>query len=824
MRIIADLHLHSKYSRAVSPQMILPTIAQWAEKKGIGLVGTGDFTHPMWFRELKDGLKEAGNGIYQVKNTKFLLTTEVSCIYSDKGKGRRVHLLIIFPKLSDVEKFNKDLALNGANLFSDGRPIMGLSVKRVAQIALNINPEVILIPAHCLLPGTLVHTDTGVRQIEKIRVGEKVLTHCGGFERISHIYQRLFEGKVIRIRPWYFSLGLTTTFEHPFFALKPEKHCSWIGGLCKPNSVASGKHKCRAKHFEKYRPCWVPAEELSPGDVLIYPRSRKVQLAKKLDLGERVLGKNNRNLPRKILTTEGFCRLAGYYLAEGYLGNNSVCFSFSEKESEYINEVKCLMKDIFGMTYCRYYRRKKTRSEGVELMFFSTVLANLFRRLFYDKSGSKRANNKKLPDWALFLPEILQKEILVGWWRGDAGYTSSAVLANQMKMLCLRLGIVPSILKDSKEGYFKRGNHRLGERQVRANFDSYYFSHLAFFEDNFSLLRDPVFIRFRRKLNRRHGWIDKNYIYLPIRKIEKTFYKGKVHNLEVEKDNSYVTEFAAVHNCWTPWFGIYGANSGYDSLDEAFEDLAKHVPAVETGLSSDPAMNWRMEELANRQIVSFSDAHSPAKIGREATVFEIENLSFEEIRKLKIASTIEFYPEEGKYHFTGHRKCNVIYSPNEARKKGTICPVCGRALTPGVMSRVESLGKNEIQTETEKDKFGVRWIFPKGRNRPGYVMIVPLLEILAEAYGVGVGSQKAINNYQLIINNCGSEFKILLETPIEKIQKVAGEKVAEAIAKVRSGDIAIEPGYDGVFGKVRVWPASAKATAGKPVLSQPSLF
>ena len=577
-----------------------------------------------------------------------------------------MHVFVYLPDFSDVEKFNSKLTSMGANLFSDGRPIVGLSLSQIVETALWVNPKAIIIPAHCLLPGTLVHTATGVRQIEKIRVGEKVLTHRGEFERVSHIYQRLFEGKVIRIRPWYFSLGLTATSEHPFFALKPEKNCSWIGGLCKPNSVASGKHKCRAKHFEKYSPCWIPAGKLSLGDVLIYPRSRKVRLAKKLDLGkgERFLGKNNRNLPRKILTNERFCRLAGYYLAEGYLGNNSVCFSFSEKEIEYINEVKRLMKDIFGMTYCRYYQRKGARFGGVELMFFSTILVNLFRGLFYDKSGSKRANNKKLPDWALFLPEILQKEILIGWWRGDAGYTSSAVLANQMKIICLRLGIVPSISKDSKEEYFKRGNHRLGERQIKANFDSYYFSHLAFFEDNFSLLRDPVFTRFRRKLNRRHGWIDKNYIYLPIRKIEKTFYKGKVHNLEVEKDNSYVTEFAAVHNCWTPWFGFYGQNSGYDSLEEAFGSLAKYIPAVETGLSSDPAMNWRMEELTNRSIVSFSDAHSPMKLGREATIFEVKKLSFDEIRKLKIAYTIEFYPEEGKYHYTGHRKCNVVYPPS----------------------------------------------------------------------------------------------------------------------------------------------------------------
>ena len=410
--------------------MTLPVIAEWATKKGIDLVGTGDFTHPMWLREIKQYLEEAGEGIYQLKNTnakklnaKFLLTCEISCIYSDKGKGRRVHVLVFLPKLTDVEKFNAKLTLRGANLFSDGRPIMGLSLRDVSQIALDTNPKALIICPHA----------------------------------------------------------------------------------------------------------------------------------------------------------------------------------------------------------------------------------------------------------------------------------------------------------------------------------------------------------------------------------------------------------------WTPWYGIYGANSGYDSLEEAFGNLAKYILAVETGLSSSPAMNWRMRELENRAIVSFSDAHSPVKLGREATIFEVKKLSFDEIKKFKIAYTIEFYPEEGKYHYTGHRKCNVVYSPNEARKMGLICLVCGKPLTIGVMGRVEHLATLNIETKSERDWYGVRWIKEKNGQRPGYVMMVPLSEILAEALGVGAGSQKVTNNYELITNNCGSEFKVLLETPLGEIQKVAGEKVAEAIAKVRSGDIHIEPGYDGFFGKVSIWP-SQETSEEKSISSQTSLF
>lgn len=463
MEVIADLEVHSKYARAVSSSMTVPIIAEWATKKGIGLVGTGDFTHPMWLRELETSLEEAGKGVYRLKKSHFppqnqishfayhtspffLLTSEVSCMYTHKGKGRRVHILVYLPTFDSVRKFNKELTNRGANLFSDGRPIVGLSLSQVAEIALNVDKKALVIPAHV----------------------------------------------------------------------------------------------------------------------------------------------------------------------------------------------------------------------------------------------------------------------------------------------------------------------------------------------------------------------------------------------------------------WTPWFGFYGHMSGYDSLKEAFGDLEKYIPAVETGLSSDCAMNWRIAELENKRIVSFGDAHSPQKLGREATVFDLPEVSYEniwralwgerwEVRNGKgedeargekfrnqeialqsrkshltphISYTVEFYPEEGKYHFTGHRKCNVVYSPNQARKMGLSCPVCRRMLTLGVMSRVESLGKEEIEVVVEKDNFGVRWIKDKEDLHPKYVMLVPLFEILAESLGLGVSSQKVGGLYELLISEFGSEFSVLLKTKIDLIQKTAGEKTAQAVSKVRSGDIVIAPGFDGKFGKVKIWKDS----------------
>jgi len=300
--------------------------------------------------------------------------------------------------------------------------------------------------------------------------------------------------------------------------------------------------------------------------------------------------------------------------------------------------------------------------------------------------------------------------------------------------------------------------------------------------------------------------------------------------------------FSVSENClvicshaWTPWFGIYGDKGGFDSLVEAFGDLAKNIFAIETGLSSDPDMNWRVKELDNRAIVSFSDAHSPQKMGREATVFQIKNekglflrnvkikndnekfkisysdiagaIKQEENSNWEIGYTIEFYPEEGKYHYTGHRNCGVKQSPEETLRLGETCSVCGRQLTVGVMHRVEELASRNVKCQMSNDKWGIRWVRNEGQTtRPPYVRLVPLMEILAEALGSLFGSQKVLNEYNLLVEEFGSEFEVLLKTPVEEIAKVSGPKVAEGIKKVRGGDIMVEPGYDGVFGIVKIWP------------------
>ena len=248
---------------------------------------------------------------------------------------------------------------------------------------------------------------------------------------------------------------------------------------------------------------------------------------------------------------------------------------------------------------------------------------------------------------------------------------------------------------------------------------------------------------------------------------------------------------------WTPWFSLYGSNSGFDSLRECFGDQARHIHAVETGLSSDPPMNWRINELDSVMLVSNSDAHSPAKLGREANVFDCE-LDYGEILGIlrrrdrsKFLFTIEFFPEEGKYHFDGHRACSQRLSPRETRAARGCCPTCGKPVTVGVMSRVEALAGREEGVD--------------GSGRVPFRHLIPLEEVIAEAIGSQPGSAAVREEYTTLVSALGSEFAILLDVPLEDVGRVARPKVVEALRRVRDGRVEIRPGYDGVFGEIRIF-------------------
>ncbi|RJQ52017.1 MAG: DNA helicase UvrD [Nitrospiraceae bacterium] len=248
-------------------------------------------------------------------------------------------------------------------------------------------------------------------------------------------------------------------------------------------------------------------------------------------------------------------------------------------------------------------------------------------------------------------------------------------------------------------------------------------------------------------------------------------------------------------HAWTPHFSVFGAVSGFDTLEECFEELTPHIYALETGLSSDPAMNRRLSALDGMTLISNSDAHSPAKIGREANIFDAEISYSHIINALKngkgFSGTIEFFPEEGKYHYDGHRLCGVRLSPKETMRLHDLCPACGKKVTVGVMHRVEKLADREEGFRPE--------------DAPPFRSIIPLQEIVAETLEVGVSSKAVDNAYRKLLRELGNEFKILIDTPLEDIEKAGSPLLRDAISRVRAGNVHIAPGYDGEYGKVSIF-------------------
>ncbi len=259
---------------------------------------------------------------------------------------------------------------------------------------------------------------------------------------------------------------------------------------------------------------------------------------------------------------------------------------------------------------------------------------------------------------------------------------------------------------------------------------------------------------------------------------------------------------------WTPWYGMLGSKSGFDSLEECFGDMTPAVKAVETGLSSDPAMNWGIEGLADRAIVSFSDAHSLPNLGRESTVIRGQPTYpalMQAIRGNEIAFTVEFYPEEGKYHYNGHRKCGVRQTPTETVEQGNeSCPVCGRPQTLGVLHRVNSLARDAVVAGVDKPSSEPDGLIRSRDQHPPFMRLVPLEELLAETLGVGRRSRTVERVHRKLCEELGSEFAVLARALEPDLVEVAGEEVAQAIMKARRGQVTVDPGYDGQYGTVRV--------------------
>ncbi|MBI4135286.1 DNA helicase UvrD [Candidatus Uhrbacteria bacterium] len=303
--------------------------------------------------------------------------------------------------------------------------------------------------------------------------------------------------------------------------------------------------------------------------------------------------------------------------------------------------------------------------------------------------------------------------------------------------------------------------------------------------------------------------------------------------LEIDKRNVLIPAHA-----WTPWFAIFGSKSGFDSIAECFEEMSKYIFAIETGLSSDPPMNWRVRELDQVALVSSSDAHSLPNLGREANVFEGEekDLSYDAIMKaiknasparlrargqglgsssegknytlapnpypLKMLGTIEFIPDEGRYHFDGHRACKIRLHPRETKKLHNLCPKCKKEMTIGVLSRVEELAN---ESPGRKPEAALK-----------YWSLVELDKIIAETLGIRGRSARAVDKlYWALVEKAGTELNVLLNYSLEELSKITEPRVVEAIARVRDGRVAVSPGYDGEYGVVQIFSAEEKKEAGQ---------
>ncbi len=255
---------------------------------------------------------------------------------------------------------------------------------------------------------------------------------------------------------------------------------------------------------------------------------------------------------------------------------------------------------------------------------------------------------------------------------------------------------------------------------------------------------------------------------------------------------------------FTPWYGVFGDKSGFNSLEECFSDMAAEIHAVETGLSSDPAMHWALPGSSMRSIVSFSDAHSTRSIGRECTVLQLSEMSYDAmmsaLRRRKVVATYEFHPAHGKYYLDGHRKCGIRMTPEESAAHDKLCPACGKPLTIGVLNRSQQLQSIPQRVSMKKSNSVIR---DEGGVRAPFRHLIPLRELLSQALGVGINTKRVERAYLVLLDSCGTELDILLKSGHRDIVSACGDdRIADAIIAARNGDVSVDPGYDGVYGSV----------------------
>jgi len=759
--------------------MDLESLDKWAKIKGIKVLTIGDFTHPEWYKNLREKLEPAEPGLFKLKNgdspTRFILTTEISCIYSKGGRVRKIHVLIFAPSFEAVEKINAQLGWVG-NLKSDGRPILGLDAKELAKIVLDASPDCLVVPAHLYTPWfslfgsksgfdsmeecfedyskyiyagetglscfdekTEVLTRDGWRQFPQIQKNNEICTlnlntNKIEFQKLIKKFTYDYKGKMYRLKTKRVDLLVTPNHKllvspcdfrnpKPFFL----EEAQFLFG--------------KSKQFKKDG-VWVGKNE----KYFILP-------AVKMKWGCQSYSGGSRIKPVKKIPIKPWLKFFGFWIAEGWTNewtdkrkNSDYNTCLSNRNNALLSEMKSILES-FGYNV---YWDKKTNN---------TIRVRDYQLFHYLKQFGK-CYDKFIPFETKSLPKELLEIFLEYYIKGDghiygrsgkglSATTSSIRLRDDLQEIALKVGMSAYYKLDHKKGrpFQSPGNKRI-YKQRNDTWAVYFIRH-----NKHAVLPSII-----KKYNYVESWVNFN---------------GKVFSVAVPNHVIYIRR-----NGIPVWCG-----------------------------NSDPPMSWRNSGLDKIALISNSDAHSPAKIGREANVFDTE-LSYSAIVQAikdkdpkRFLYTIEFYPEEGKYHLDGHRNCEIRLTPKETRKYNGICPVCGRPLTIGVLNRVETLADREE---------GFR---PEGAIP--FKNLVPLEEIIADALSQGTGTKEVEKEYNNLIKKFGSEFNVLLEVSPKEMEGTCLPEVVEGIIRMREGKVFREGGYDGVYGKIKVFSQGEQKAASR---------
>lgn len=778
MKFIADLHLHSKHSRATSKDMDLEHLDEWGKKKGIKVLGTGDFTHPVWLEEIKEKLEPVASGLYKLKNsnseTFFLLSSEISCIYPRRGKVHKIHIVLLAPSFEICEKINAQLGWIG-NLKSDGRPILGLDAKELAKIALNVSRDCFIVPAHIWTPWfSLFGSRSGFDSIEEcfgeyskyIQAGETGLS-CYDEETevlINNGWKKFFEvkqnDKICTLNPktneveFQNPIGIFAyDYKGKMYRLQTKR----VNLLVTPNHklfISSCNFRKPPYFYLKKAEDFFNKSKRLKKDGLWKGRNPKyfVLPSVKMKWGCQYYSEGSRTKPAKRILAKSWLKFFGFWLAEGWTNEDkkghayNVCLA--NRDNALLSEMKKILK---SSGYNVYWDRK-----------INNVIRVRDYQLFHYLRRFGKSSNKFIP------PEIrcLSKELLEIFFeyyikgdghrygrtgKGLSVTTSSVRLRDDLQEIALKIGMSAYYKLHRKKGTPFSSPGQKYKKTYKQSEDSWV---IYFIRRNIHTVLPSTI----KKYKYTESWVDFN---------------GKVYSLAVPNQVIYVRR-----NGIPVWCG-----------------------------NSDPPMNWRLSSLDKITLISNSDAHSPRKIGREANVFNTE-LSYPAIIEAikskdpkKFLYTIEFFPQEGKYHFDGHRNCQISLSPQESKKYNNICPTCGKPLTLGVLHRVEELADR-----------------PEGftpNNTIPFKNLIPLEEVIADALGMMTSARKVSEEYKNLIDKFDNEFSVLLDVPFQELEKYTFPEIAESIAKVREGQVDIVPGFDGVFGQIKIFSKGERKNLSK---------